>query len=147
MKFQPINRSQVVDALKAAGPMTVEEIAEHLGWEGKKVSTTIGSTRWLLPEQVFRIVRYVQVIGRRSRDLAVYAAEPGVDAPKPPINAVKRRKQTEARYRDKHRAIINARNRASHAAKRGVVIVNPWIQLAPPQLRAFMSATGTQCTT
>lgn len=144
MKFQPINRSQVVGALKAAGPMTVEEIAEHLGWKGKKVSTTIGSTRWLLPEQVFRIVRYVQVFGRRSRDVAVYAAEPGADAPKRPINVAKRRKQTEARYRDKHRAIINARNRASYAAKRGEVVVNPWIQLAPPQLRAFMSTAGTQ---
>lgn len=143
MKFQPINRSQVVAALEAVGPMTVDELAEHLGWERAKVTTTIGSTRWLLPQTVFRIVRYVQVIGRRSRDLAVYAAEAGDDAPKPPINTAKRRKQTEARYRKKHRALINARNQASSAAKRGTVAINPWAQLAAPQLRAYMSTAVT----
>jgi hypothetical protein len=60
---------------------------------------------------------------------------------KRPINVAKRRKQTETRYRDKHRAIINARNRASCAAKRRVV-VNRWIPAAPPRLRAFMSTAG-----
>lgn len=144
MAFQPINRSQVVAALKSVGPMTIEEIAEHLGWERIKASTTIGSTRWLLPKQVFRIVGYVQVTGRRCRDLAVYAAEAGADMPKPAVNAAKRRKQTEARYRQKHRAIINARNRASTASKRGAATINPWMQLAPPQLRAFMSTAATQ---
>lgn len=144
MAFQPINRSQVVAALKSVGPMTVEEISDHLGWERAKATTTIGSTRWLLPQQVFRIVRYVQVTGRRCRDLAVYAAEAGTDAPKPAVNAAKRRKQTEERYRKKNRAIINARSRASNAAKRGTYAVNPWMQLAAPQLRAVMSTAVTQ---
>lgn len=51
MKFQPINRSQVVAALQEAGPMTVAELADYLGWPNRKVSTTIASTRWLKPEQ------------------------------------------------------------------------------------------------
>lgn len=144
MKFQPINRSQVVAALQEAGPMTCAELAEYLGWPGKKVSTTIGSTRWLLPEQVFRVVRYVPVTGRRGRDLAVYAAETGPDAQKPPVNAAKRRKQTEARYRKNHRALINARGRVSNATKRGAVATNPWTPLAAPQLRAFMSSIATE---
>jgi hypothetical protein len=142
MKFQPINRSQVVAALKAAGPMTATELAEYLGWESRKVTTTIGSTRWLLPEQVLRIVRYVPVTGRRGRDLAVYAAEAGADAPKPAVNAARRRKQTEARYRHKHRAIINARNQASSSAKRGAPAINPWAQLASPVLRGTMAAVA-----
>lgn len=124
--------------------MTATELAEYLGWKSEKVTSTISSTRWLLPEQVFRIVRYVPVTGRRSRDLAVYAAEAGADAPKPAVNAAKRRKQAEARYRHKHRAIINARNQASSAAKRGAPTVNPWAQLAAPQLRSFMSTAATQ---
>lgn len=124
--------------------MTVAELAEYLGWKSEKVTTTISSTRWLLPEQVFRIVGYVQVTGRRCRDLAVYAAEAGTDTPKPAVNATKRRKQAEARYREKHRAIINARNQAGNAAKRGTAAINPWAQLAAPQLRAFMSTTATQ---
>lgn len=144
MKFQPINRSQVVAALQSAGPMTVVELAEYLGWKSEKVTTTIASTRWLLPGLVFRIVRFVPVTGRRSRDLAVYAAEAGADVPKPTVNADKRRKQTEERYRRNHRAIINARNQASAAAKRGTTTINPWAQLAAPQLRAFMSSAATQ---
>lgn len=122
--------------------MTATELAEYLGWESRKVTTTIGSTRWLQPGLVFRIVRYVPVTGRRSRDLAVYAAEAGPDAPKPTVNAAKRRKQTEARYRLKHRAIINARNQASSAAKRGPAAINPWAQLAPPVLRGVMAAAA-----
>lgn len=124
--------------------MTAKELAEYLGWGSRKVTTTIGSTRWLQPGLVFRIVRYVPVTGRRGRDLAVYAAEAGPDVPKPTVNAEKRRKQTEARYRRNHRAIINARNQASAAAKRGTTTINPWAQLAAPQLRAFMSSTAPQ---
>lgn len=139
MTYQPINRSQVVAALEVAGQMTVAELAEYLGWESAKVSATIASTRWLLPEKVFRIVRYAPVTGRRGRDVAVYAAEAGLDAHKSAVNASKRRKQTEARYRKNHRALINARGRASSAAKRGTSAINPWAQLAAPQLRAHMS--------
>lgn len=120
--------------------MTRLELAEYLGWSAEKVGTTIASTRWLLPEQVFRVVRYAPVTGRRARDLAVYAAEAGTDEPKKRIDLVKRRKQTEARYRQKHRAVISARNQASNATKRGI---NPWANLAQPKMRAHMAAITT----
>lgn len=60
MAYQPINRSQIVQALQEFGPMTRYELAEHLGWTVEKVGTTISSTRHLKPGQVFRIVGYEQ---------------------------------------------------------------------------------------
>lgn len=136
MRFQPIHRSRIVAALQEAGPMTAEEIAEYLDLSKKAVRACIASTRWLLPQQVFRAVRYQPVTGYRGRDLPVYAAEAGADA-NHIVNPAKRRKQAEARYREKHRASINARGRATVMAP-----VNPWLQLAPPEIRGAMSLQG-----
>lgn len=136
MKFQPIHRSRIVAALQEAGPMTATEVAEHLELPQKIVRACIASTRWLLPQQVFRIVRYRPVTGYRGRDLPVYAAEAGPDATHI-VNTAKRRKQAEARYREKHRASINARGRTAAMAP-----VNPWLQLAPPEIRGAMSLQG-----
>ena len=139
MAYQPINRSQVEAALKECGPMTRFELAEYLGWSVAKVGTTIASTRWLLPGQVFRIVRYVPITGRRGRDVSVYAAQPGRDAPRKPSDQVERRRQVQARYRDNHRARINARARAQKARDGAPTVLNPWLQLAAPELRASMA--------
>lgn len=140
MKFQPINRSQVVAALKDNGPMTRLELAEFLGWSADKVGTTIATSRHLLPEQVFKVVGHMPVTGRRARDVAIYVAEAGPDVIKKRVNGAQRRKATEARYRKNHRAIINARNQAANAVKRGKTGLNPWAQLAAPQFRAYLSA-------
>lgn len=137
MKFQPIHRSRIIAALTEAGPMTSPELAEYLNLPTDTVSACIASARWLLPEQVFRIVRHQPLIGRRGRDLAVYAAEAGPDVQRKPINLAKRRKEVEARYRKKNRALINARNRAKSPAP-----ANPWLQLAPPEMRAAISLHG-----
>lgn len=136
MKYQPIHRSRIVAALQECGPMTVLDLADHLGLSKDIVGSCISSTRWLLPQQVFRAVRYQPVTGRRGRDLAVYAAEAGPDAPHR-VDPAKRRKQSEARYRDKNRALINARSRTRDAAP-----PNPWLMLAPPALRSAMSVYG-----
>lgn len=136
MKFQPIHRARIVAALQEYGPMTILELADHLELSKDVVGGCIASTRWLLPQQVFRVVRHQPVTGRRARDLAVYAAEAGPDTPNQ-VNPAKRRKQSEARYRDKHRALINARARAKDAAP-----PNPWLLLAPPDMRATMSVYG-----
>lgn len=37
--------------------MTVTGLAEYLGWKSEKVTTTVGTTCWLLPEQVLCTVR------------------------------------------------------------------------------------------
>ncbi|MBO9679521.1 MAG: hypothetical protein J7556_14865 [Acidovorax sp.] len=119
--------------------MTRFELAEYLGWPVAKVGTTIASTRWLLPGQVFRIVRYVAVTGRRGRDIAVYAAQPGRDASRKPADQTERRRQVQARYRENHRARINARARAQKARDGVPLVLNPWLQLAAPELRATMT--------
>ena len=136
MKFQPIHRSRIVAALQEAGPMTTKEVAEYLDLSQNIVSACIASTRWLLPQQVFRVVRYQPVTGHRGRDLAVYAAEAGADALHI-VNPAKRRKQAEARYREKHRASINARGRTIAS-----IPANPWLQLAPPEIRGSMTIQG-----
>lgn len=142
MSFEPINRSQVVAALREAGPMSRLELAEYLGWPVSKVGTTIASTRWLLPGKVFRVVRYDPVIGRRARDVAVFAAQEGPDVKRTPVDQTTRRKQVEARYRRNHRARINARNRASKAGGAPITI-NPWLQLAAPATRSRMTRRAT----
>ena len=136
MKFQPIHRARIVAALQESDPMTSAEASEYLDLPHKIVRACIASTRWLLPRQVFRIVRYQPVTGYRGRDLPVYAAEAGPDAAHI-VNPAKRRKQAEARYREKHRASINARGRTTVTAP-----ANPWMQLAPPEIRGAMSIQG-----
>lgn len=136
MKFQPIHRARIVAAPQESGPMTSAEVAEYLDLPHKVVRACIASTRWLLPQQVFRIVHYQPVTGYRGRDLPVYAAEEGPDAAHI-VNPAKRRKQAEARYREKHRASINARGRTTVTAP-----ANPWLQLAPPEIRGAMSLQG-----
>lgn len=116
--------------------MTAKEIAEYLGLPQEIVNSCISSTRYHLPGQVFRVVRHQPVTGYRGRDLAVYAAEAGPDA-NHQVNRPARRKQAEARYREKHRATINARSRIAAMAP-----VNPWLQLAPPEIRGAMSLQG-----
>lgn len=116
--------------------MTLQEIAEYLDLSKGIVGGCIASTRWLMPQQVFRIVRHQPVTGHRGRDLAVYAAEAGTDSAHY-VNRAKRRKQAEARYREKHRASINARGRTKATATE-----NPWLQLAPPEIRGAMALQG-----
>ena len=120
--------------------MTRYELAEVLGWSVATVGTTISSTRWLLPHQVFRIVGYRAVTGSRGRDIAVFAAQAGPDIQRKPINKAQRRKVTQARYREKNRAVIQAKDRLARAQKTGApVVINPWIALAPAQMRAAMT--------
>lgn len=136
MAYQPINRSQIVQALQEFGPMTRYELAEHLGWTVEKVGTTISSTRHLKPGQVFRIVGYEQGV----RVVAVFAAEAGEDKSPPQIDKTQRKKLKNARWREKNLAVISTKGRIANAARDGLpVAVNPWITLAPPTIRATMS--------
>ena len=112
--------------------MTRYEIADHLEWPLEKVSTTINSMRRARPGLLLRIVRYRQEV----RVVAVFAAEAGEDAPRPRRDHKKRDKQKQNRYVDKNRAAINAKNRLRSAAESGkAVAMNPWLQLAPPNMR------------
>lgn len=143
MSNPPKNRSPIIAVLRQHGPMTAHEIAEHLDWPPSKVVRTIASTRWLLPGKVFRVVRYVPVIGKRARDQAVYAARRGPDAPRT-ADPVERRRQAQARHRTAHRARINARSLARHVGRERPAASNPWMQLAHPSLRSHMARTSGQ---
>ncbi len=141
MPNPPVNRSRILVTLQECGPMTRHDLAEHLDWPLEKVSTTINSARHLRPGLLFRIVRYEQGV----RVLAVFAAEEGQDAPRPPRNHKKRNKQKADRYLGKNRAVANAKNRLRNAAVAGLAVVtNPWLQLAPPEMRPTMTRVQRQ---
>lgn len=121
--------------------MTRHEVAEHLEWPLEKVSATINSTRHARPGLLLRIVHYRQDV----RVVAVFAAEAGEDAPRPPRNHKKRNKLKAQRYLAKNRASVNAKNRLRTAAIAGVpIVVNPWLQLAPPEMRPTMTRVHRQ---
>lgn len=121
--------------------MTIHEIAEEASLPLDAVKRAITSTRYLHPEKFFRVVAYRPVTGRYAKDLRVYAAEPGADAPQR-TKPAQREKARQARYRDKHRALINARARARKAKEKAT---NPWLGLANPGTRARMSVVANAC--
>jgi hypothetical protein len=136
-------RGPIADVLRQIGPMTKPEIAEALGWPLATVSYTIESARWLLPGQVFRVVAYRPVRGRRAMDLSVFAAEAGKDKQRKPYDPAQRKRESDARSRAKHRVVTNAKFAARRAAERGTpVVVNPWMQLADKSIRARMGTVA-----
>ena len=135
----PPIRNAVIAILKEYGPMTRNDIAGILGWPPERVHSTIANARRLRPGEIFRVVRYQRVEGK-SKDQSVYAYAKGPDAPRPNVNKAARRKETEARYRRRHSATINARLRLYRAKQAGRAIVpNLFAQLAPRELRPYMT--------
>lgn len=136
----PPVRNAVIAVLKARGPMTVREIAEELDWPVSRVHAVVANGRRLHPEKLFRAVSYRPVKEGKGKDTSVYAAMPGKDAKRQPIDKEARARERLARYRQRHRAAINARLRAKRAAKRKQpTAINPWMQLAPKELRSAMT--------
>lgn len=132
----PPVRNAVIAVLKARGPMTVREIAEELDWPVSRVHAVVANARRQHPEKLFRAVSYRP----KGKDTSVYAAMPGKDAKRQPIDKEARARERFARYRQRHRAAINARLRAKRAAKRKQpTAINPWMQLAPKELRSAMT--------
>ena len=140
---RPAYRAQLIAALKQHGPMTAADLADRLDMPHRKVGEVIASARFRQPGMIFRIVRYVPVTGKRLRDVCIFAAEAGTDVKRKPYQGgkfEKRRAEAKARYRDKHRATINARNHVRKTALAGRPIAsNPWLQLADPAARSTMS--------
>lgn len=122
-------RQIIINALRELGPMTIHEIAEETGLPVRKVSRQICATRHMHPGKYFRVVRYQPLVGRTGKDLRVYAAEEGPDVPNK-VDEAARLKARQARYRNKHRAVINARNRVRNANQAGrYVASSPWMGL------------------
>lgn len=135
----PPARNAVIAAIRKHGPMTCAEVAEVLGWTVARTHGVIANTRRLQPNKVFRVIKYQRCVGK-GKDASVYAARPGEDVPRPAIDQQARDKEKCQRYRDKHRATINARHRQARAEKAGVAEQpNPWMQLAPVSIRGLMT--------
>ena len=136
--YNPPVRSAIVAALQQHGPMTCAEITEMLDWPTQRAHGAISTARARYPGQFFRVVGWRRT-GTRSKDASIYAAEPGPDAEKPRTNTRKRRRETQSRYRDKNRALINTRARAIRDKASGKITRhNPWAQLATPHIRGLM---------
>lgn len=141
----PPVRNAVIAVLKARGPMTVREIAEELDWPVSRVHAVVANGRRLHPEKLFRAVSYRRVKEGKGKDMAVYAAKPGKDAPRPAVDKDARALERYARYRQRHNATINARQRAQRAQKRErPTAINPWMQLAPPSVRSAMTMAANE---
>lgn len=117
--------------------MTMAEVAEHMGRDPDTVSAVIRTARKRHPGKVFRVVSYRRTYGQWGQDKAVYAAEVGADVPKPKVDAVARKNESNARWRARHGVREAAKKRAKRAG--GMPVVNIWNGLAPASMRNVMT--------
>lgn len=68
MPKPPITRDAITAALKECGPMSVPEIAEHLGMARNRINTCMTTARKNHPGRYFRIVRYRPQVGVSGRE-------------------------------------------------------------------------------
>lgn len=134
----------VLAALNECGPMHIRALAEHLEWPVEKAHRTVSNARRNKPGQRIRVVGYERVQEGKGKDLSIYAAQAGEDVPRTPGKAKRRRLQTQARYRDKHRAVINARHRVRRQEKGQPLVPNVWAQLAPKEIRHAMTVAANE---
>ena len=127
----PPVRNAVIAALTQHGPMTCHEIADVMDWPLARVQCALRNARRLHPEKVFRVIRYKPVTEGKGKDASVYAAQAGADVPRQADNIDERRQKAQARYRRRHKAVINSRTRRARALQSGhAVRANPWAQLS-----------------
>lgn len=125
--------------------MAITDIALALHWERSVAAKVIAGTRYEHPGQFFRIVGYRWQECSAGREIPIYCADGGEDKKRPRTTKARQAAQKRAHYR-RNKARINAKasaKRSAGAAKE----VNPWLQLAAPEMRPVMSriarATGT----
>lgn len=99
MPNPPITRDAITAALKECGPMSVPEIAEHLGMARNRVNTCMTTARKNHPGRYFRIVRYRPQVGVSGRETPIYSASPGPDAPRPAFDVAQGRRDYYQRNR------------------------------------------------
>ncbi len=127
MPQPPLVRNTLLDTLLANGPMSASALAEHLGWENYRVIGALSGARRAHPGRFFRIVRYVSQVDRSGREAAIYAAERGLDAPRPDFGE-KHRKQRAKRYAQLHKERA-ARLRKARRSKPAAA--TPWAAFMP----------------
>lgn len=99
MPVPPTTRDAITAALKECGPMSVPEIAEHLGLARNVINTCMTTARKNHPGKFFRILRYRPQIGVSGRETPIYSASPGPDAPRPVFDQAQGRRSYYQRNR------------------------------------------------
>lgn len=120
-------RDAIVQLLQHyADGLTKDEIASELDMHPRAVESCLNHERSKSGSATFRIDNYKPVRGRGGRPQAVYVIGPGPDAERPNLGTVVQERARKTRYRESHRALINARLRAMRGK---VEVTNPWEQL------------------
>lgn len=129
-------RDDVLELLEREGPMTISDVAEALALPRQKVVTCIIGARYDFPKRWFKIVAYKWQEDGAGREIPIYSHEGGDDAKRPRYTAERKREQQRKYYR-KHSARLNAK--AQMKRRKGKTSINPWLQLAPVEMRPVMS--------
>jgi hypothetical protein len=146
MAKQAHKREAVLACLREHGPMTAAEAAEYLCITPTAAASVITSTRYENPGQFFRIASYRKVTGRRAKREIVFEASAGPDAKRPVVDELADRRKRQIDYYKRNAARVNARSRARRAAAKGGQAVNPWAQLAHPDLKGYMCRIAANTT-
>ena len=140
---KPPRRAPLREAVHAAlvlhGPLSITDLALHMHWERPEVERVILSARYQYPGKVFRIVaRQWREFGQ-GRETPIYAAEAGKDERRRSATKERRASQKRAHYH-RNSARINAKAQAARSrTSETIASTNPWLQLAPVEMRAVMS--------
>ena len=143
MSCKPLSRELAHTTLQEYGPMTKADLLDLLGDKGKTAAQAIFTARSDYPGQYFHIVGYEPQRGRRGREMPIYAAGPGPDAPRPNFNTKAAKRARQDRYYQNNRAQIIARTRARRAAEKPPLLPdNQWLALLAPTDRRSVLASA-----
>lgn len=109
-----------------ADGLTKFEIAAELGKHPAAIEASIWHDRHKHGSDNIRIKTYQPVRGKGGRAQAVYIQGPGPDAERPDLSGIEQHRARNARYRERHRARINARLRVLRGNPQPT---NPFAQL------------------
>lgn len=117
---KPAKTRAIISAAIKGSPMNAREIASYTGLRKEQVYGCISHWREGKCSDYFRIVSWKYEEGQGVGYMPVYGLGPGRDAPKPKVD----RKDRDARWRERNRAVIRARD-----AKRRGKNASPFGQL------------------
>ncbi len=132
MPNKPIWRELAYSTLREHGPMSKADLIELLGPKGNAAAASIATARHEHPGKFFRVTRYDVQRGRAGREIPIYAAAPGADAPRPDFGTEQARKDRQRRYYQRNQAQILAR---THARRGKATPAAMWLTLLQPKER------------
>lgn len=119
--------------------MSKQELIELLGpTKGERAGAAIATARYQQPGRFFRVVRYERQRGRAGREIPIYAAGGGKDAPRPDLSTLEARRERDSLYYRRNRARIIAK---LHAKRGSRVEANHWLGLLSPEDRRATAAS------